>query len=258
MTPLFAPAAALAGREVTRFLRQRQHVVGAIGQPLLFWAFLGTGLSPSFRAEAFAGVSYLEYFYPGVLVMMMLFSSIFASITVIEDRQAGFLQGVVVAPVARLAIVLGKVGGAVVIALVQCLLFLCAAPFLGFELGSGQLGLIVLALLLGAGGFAALGFWVAWASPTTGAFHAVMMVGLMPLWLLSGALFPLQGLPAWLHWPMQVNPVSHALAVLRWPFYHAPAEALVDPGYLMSLGVTVAWVALFLVLAARRVTGTGA
>ena len=93
---------ALARREVVRFLRQRNRVTGALVQPVLFWALFGAGLSPSFRTGS---VGYSEYFFPGVIVMILLFTAIFATISIIDDRTSGFLQGVLVAPVPRSAIV---------------------------------------------------------------------------------------------------------------------------------------------------------
>ncbi|GAA0595724.1 ABC transporter permease [Caenispirillum bisanense] len=247
-------AAALARREFVRFIRQPQRVIGSIGQPLLFWAFLGAGLTPSFQPPGLEGMTYTEYFYPGVLMMLVLFAGIFSTITVIEDRDQGFLQGVVVAPIPRLAIVLGKVGGGTLIALFQALILLVAAPFMGMLPGVGGTLMIVLALTLAALGFTGLGFSIAWTMKSTSGFHAIMMVFLFPLWLLSGALFPMQNVPAWLHWVMTVNPVTHAVTVLRGPFYTAPATLLADGGYLTSLAVLVGWVVLSLWLSVRRVT----
>jgi ABC-2 type transport system permease protein len=198
-------------------------------------------------------VSYLEYFYPGVMVMMMLFASIFSCITIIEDRDAGFLQGVLVAPVSRLGIVLGKVMGSVLIALVQVLLFTAAAPFLGLSLGLGSVALLLLAFVLTGTGFAALGFLLAWGMRSTSAFHAVMMVFLMPLWLLSGALFPVSGAAGWINVVMLVNPVHHALEIIRAPFYGGPAQLLGSQSYLVSLTVTLVWAALCLGLSMKRV-----
>lgn len=246
-------AFSLAKREFTRFIRQPQRVIGTVAQPLLFWLFLGTGFSASFRAPGMEDLSYLEYFYPGVMLMMMLFASIFSSITIIEDRDAGFLQGVMVAPVSRLAIVLGKVMGSTSIAMVQTLIFTIAAPFLGIHMGVGSLVLLLAAFVLTGIGFSALGFLLAWGMKSTSAFHAVMMVFLMPLWMLSGALFPINNVPGWLHGLMAVNPVSHALAIIRAPFYGGPAELLSNPGYLSSLAVTIVWAALCLGLSMARV-----
>jgi ABC-2 type transport system permease protein len=246
-------AVSLARREFTRFARQPQRVVGAVAQPLMFWLFLGAGMGTSFKPPGMEQVSYLEYFYPGVMVMMMLFASIFSCITIIEDRDAGFLQGVLVAPVSRLGIVLGKVMGSVRIALVQVLLFTAAAPFLGLSLGLGSVALLLLAFVLTGTGFAALGFLLAWGMRSTSAFHAVMMVFLMPLWLLSGALFPVSGAAGWINVVMLVNPVHHALEIIRAPFYGGPAQLLGSQSYLVSLTVTLVWAALCLGLSMKRV-----
>lgn len=241
-------AFALARREFVRFLRQPQRVVGTVAQPLLFWLFLGSGFSQSFKAPGMApgmgSISYLEYFYPGVMLMMMLFASIFSSITIIEDRDAGFLQSVLVAPVSRLAIVLGKVLGSTAIALVQTLIFTIAAPFLGLHFGPGSLLLLVMAYVLVSAGFAAMGFLFAWGMESSAGFHAIMMVFLMPLWMLSGALFPIDQAPGWLHALMEVNPVSHALVLLRDPFYLTPAQMFADGRYVIALAVTLVWAVL--------------
>jgi ABC-2 type transport system permease protein len=247
-------ALALARREFIRFIRQPQRVIGAVAQPLLFWLFLGSGFSSSFRAPGMESVSYLEYFYPGVMLMMMLFASIFSSITIIEDRDAGFLQSVLVAPVSRLAIVLGKVLGGSAIALVQTLIFTAAAPFLGLRLGVETLVLLILAYLLTSVGFAAMGFFFAWPMRSTAGFHAIMMVFLMPLWLLSGAVFPIERAPGWLYVLMQINPVSHALVLMRDPFYMTVPQLFGDRRYMIALLVTVLWSGACLVGSMIRVS----
>lgn len=253
MTGMAPVAFSLAKREFTRFIRQPQRVLGTVAQPLLFWLFLGAGFGGSFRPAGMENVTYLEYFYPGVMLMMMLFASIFSSITIIEDRDAGFLQGVLVAPVSRLAIVLGKVLGATSIAMIQTLIFTIAAPFLGLHLGAGALVLLLIGFLLTGIGFSALGFLLAWGMKSTSAFHAVMMVFLMPLWMLSGALFPIGNVPGWMKAVMLANPVSHALVIIRAPFYGGPARLFTDTDYLLSLAVTVAWAGLCLGLSMARV-----
>lgn len=243
----------LAQREFIRFIRQPQRVVGTVAQPVLFWVFLGAGFTGSFRAPGMEEASYLEYFYPGVMLMMVLFASIFSSITIIEDRDQGFLQSVLVAPVSRLAIVLGKVLGGSSIALAQVLLFTLAAPFLGLGLGVGSFLLLLMAFVVTSVGFTALGFLLAWGMRSTAGFHAVMMVFLMPLWMLSGALFPIQNVPTWLYVPMQANPVTHALTLMRAPFYAGPAELFTRSDYLIALAVALTWAAACLFLSMLRV-----
>src|SRR5436190_1703713 len=136
-TPSFwLPIWTLTWRELLRFFRQRSRVVGALGQPLIFWVLFGAGLRGSFQAPEWApsGMSYQEYFFPGVTVMIVLFTAIFSTISIIEDRREGFLQGVLVAPVSRLSLVLGKLCGGTALALVQSGLFLTLAPAVGMSL----------------------------------------------------------------------------------------------------------------------------
>ena len=243
----------LAGRELVRFFRQPHRVVGSLAQPLLIWLFLGSGFSNSFRPPGLEGVTYLEYFYPGVLLMLVLFSGIFSTITVIEDRAQGLLQGVLTAPVPRMAIVLGKVAGAMAIALFQSVILLAALPFLGLTPGPGGFALLLLGLVLAALGFTALGFLIAWNMESTAGFHAVMSVFLMPLWMLSGALFPMDQAPGWLHLLMWANPVTHSLDLIRMPFYQPAATLLHSGAYLTALLTATAWSVACLLLALWRV-----
>ena len=129
------PAFTLWWRELVRFYRQRARVVGVIASPLLFWVVIGSGFGSSFRSGDAAGQQhYLDYFYPGALIMIVLFTSIFTMMSVIEDRKEGFLLSVLVAPVPRSAIVLGKVLGGTTLSAIQGLIFLAFAPLVGIHL----------------------------------------------------------------------------------------------------------------------------
>src|ERR1043166_2613431 len=129
MNTWLLPALTLWQRELVRFFRQPNRVVGALATPIVFWLLLGLGLGHSFNSPtAPAGHGYLEFFYAGTMVMILLFTAIFSTISVIEDRREGFLQGVLVAPVGRFAIVLGKLLGGTSLALIQGLIFLVFAP----------------------------------------------------------------------------------------------------------------------------------
>src|SRR5687767_7711902 len=124
---LWLPALSLARRELVRFLRQRHRVIGALATPIVFWLLIGLGMGRSFRGEGLPGTggdNYLQFFFPGTVVMILLFTAIFSTISIIEDRREGFLQSVLVAPVPRVAIVLGKVLGGTALASGQGLLFL--------------------------------------------------------------------------------------------------------------------------------------
>ncbi|MBF0108468.1 MAG: ABC transporter permease [Magnetococcales bacterium] len=245
--------AALAKREWIRFFRQPQRVVGSIAQPLLFWIFLGSGFSSSFRPPGMESIRYLEYFFPGILLMVVLFSGIFSTITIIEDRSRGLLQGVLVAPISRTAIVLGKVTGAMGIGLAQALLMMAAIPFLNLSIDPTGWMLLALGLVLSALGFTTLGFIIAWNMESTSGFHAIMSIFLLPLWMLSGALFPMGHLPQWLDLLMLLNPVSHALQLIRLPFHHPGTQLLDMSQYHSALVITLLWAGLCLAIALWKV-----
>jgi ABC-2 type transport system permease protein len=197
-----------------RFYRQRSRVIGVIASPLVFWVVLGSGFGASFRSGR-AGQNYLDYAYPGTLIMIVLFTSIFTMMSVIEDRKEGFLLSVLVAPVPRSAIVLGKVLGGTTLAAVQGLIFLVLAPLTGVHIGLAALPLIVLTVFLVSFALTALGFAIAWPMDSTSAFHAIINLFLIPLWLLSGALFPLSGASGWLRVVMRINPLTYGVEALR-------------------------------------------
>jgi ABC-2 type transport system permease protein len=234
----------LASRELVRFVRQRTRVIGALGQPLLFWLLFGAGLHGSFKPPAWAprDMTYQEYFFPGVAVLIVLFTAIFSTISIIEDRREGFLQGVLVAPISRLAIVLGKLSGGAMLAVVQAGLFLALAPWLGFSI-SLMSALEVLAFLtLLAFALTALGFLIAWPLDSTQGFHAIMSVVLMPMWLLSGAFFP-AGESGWLSCVIRANPLTYGVAGLRRLLY--AGQELPDAAGLPPMSVCVAVTLLF-------------
>ncbi|MFO0948751.1 MAG: ABC transporter permease [Planctomycetota bacterium] len=207
-------AATLAERELVRFFRQRNRVVGALGQPLIFWVLFGAGLRSSFKPEG-GNVPYEEYFFPGVLVLILLFTAIFATISIIEDRKEGFLQEVLIAPVPRSMVVLGKVLGGTALAMIQAWIFLFAAPFAGISISVMTVLLASVHLFVVGFALTSLGVCIAWRMDSTQGFHAIMSVFLMPMWLLSGAFFPAGGAPAWLEWTIRLNPLTYGVAGLR-------------------------------------------
>jgi ABC-2 type transport system permease protein len=234
------PIGALASRELVRFFRQRTRVVGALGQPILFWVLFGAGLHDSFQPPSWAprAMTYQEYFFPGVAVMIVMFTAIFSTISIIEDRREGFLQGVLVAPISRLALVLGKLCGGTVLAVLQAGLFLLLAPFVGMSLSPLTAIEVLLFLTLLSFALTALGFLIAWPLDSTQGFHAIMSVFLMPMWLLSGAFFP-AGESGWLSWVIRANPLTYGVAGLRrllYSSYDIPAAGL--PSFAVCLLVT--------------------
>ncbi|MFZ0300215.1 MAG: ABC transporter permease [Candidatus Sulfotelmatobacter sp.] len=210
------PAFTLWWREIVRFYRQKSRVVGVLASPLVFWIVLGSGFGNSFRSGAGqAQEHYMDYFYPGTLILIVLFTSIFAMMSLIEDRQEGFLLSVMVAPVPRSAIVLGKVLGGTTLAAIQGLIFLVFAPFAGVHLNLLQVLSVAVVVFLVSFALTSLGFAIAWPMDSTSAFHGIINLFLIPLWLLSGALFPLSGASGWIRVLMYLNPLTYGVGALR-------------------------------------------
>ena len=196
------------------------------------------------------GASYLQYFFPGTVLMILLFTAIFSTISIIEDRREGFLQSVLVAPVPRMAIVLGKVLGGTVLAFVQGLIFLAIAPLVGMPLSLQ--GFLAACAVMWIVSFAltALGFCIAWRMTSSQGFHAIMNLFLMPLWFLSGAMFPPQNAWGGLRWLMRLNPLSYGMAGLwRSIYWNDGAAVSVVPGWGWIFGITLAFAAFMFLLA---------
>ena len=200
-------------REIRAFYRQRSRVVGSLATPFIFWLLLGSGFARSFRADIEAGA--LEFFFPGMITMVVLFTAIFSNISIIEDRREGFLLSVLAAPVPRPVLVLGKVLGATTIGLTQGVIFLIPAPFLGLAFDPAKLPAILVVIVGMMLGLTGLSFFFAWWLNSVQGFHAIMNLVLMPLWILSGAIFPTAGAAEWMQWAMKINPLSYGVRALR-------------------------------------------
>jgi ABC-2 type transport system permease protein len=243
-------------RDLLHFLRQPARIAGFIGSPLIFWVVIGSGFNRSFSyAPDHPGISYLEFYFPGTIVLTMLFTAIFASISVIEDRHSGFLQGVLVAPVPRLSVASGKILGAATLAYIQALLLLIMVPFLGIAMTPAGLGASLLALFVLGVGLAGLGFLIAWRMDTTQGFHAVMNLVLVPLGLLSGALFPIDGAADWIGTLVRLNPLYYGMSAFRQALYlgtdHTPNELLPLPLNLLIISLFSVAMILFSTASAR-------
>jgi ABC-2 type transport system permease protein len=239
MNNFLLAAVSLWRREMVRFFRQRSRIVGALGSPLLFWLLLGSGVGSSFRlGNTDTSMGYLEYFFPGTVVLILLFTSIFSTISIIEDRKEGFLQSVLVAPIPRSAFVFGKLLGGTTLAVMQGVLFMLLAPLVNISISAIPAVLGMLALV--AFGLTALGYVIAWRMDSTQGFHAIMNLFLIPMWLLSGSVFPASGAPGWLKWIILINPLTYGLAAVRSSIYGAQRAAAMNlPSFTVSFAVSV-------------------
>ena len=244
-------------RDLVRFVNERARLVGALGQPLIYLAIMGTGFGATFRAAGMPeGFSYIQFMFPGILGMTVLFTSLFSAVSIIWDREFGFLKEILVAPVSRPAIVLGKALGGATVALLQATLLLVLAPLVGLSLGVGQLLRLWLVMLLIAFALTSLGLSLASRMPSMEGFQVVMNFLIVPMWLLSGAFFPLQGVPGWMEFLMRIDPLTYAVDALRAVLYAGSpmAQGLVAHGFGFNLMVitTLALVAFAIALATFR------
>jgi ABC-2 type transport system permease protein len=254
------PIASLTEREIVRFLRQRSRAIGSFAQPIIFWVLFGVGFRGSFQMAESGGPAYGEFFLPGIAALIVMFTSIFSAISVIQDRNEGFLQGALAAPVPRTSLVLGKLWGGTLLAVIQGVIFLGLAALLGtsgvmadvsvnLSFG-GWLATIGILSLLGIG-LCGLGFAFAWKIDSIQGFHAIMSLLLFPMWLLSGSFFPAQG-SGWLQWVIAVNPLTYGVAALRRVMSASDSAALTGvPSMAVCLAVIAAFAAVCVVIDVR-------
>lgn len=240
MNSFVLPAATLWQRELVRFWRQKSRVMGVVASPLIFWLFLGYGSND------------LAKFYSGALVLTVMFSSIFSTISIIEDRREGFLLSMLVSPAPRTSLVLGKILGSATLAWIQGMLFLLFAPLAGFHPGLDELLALAVFIFLIAFTLTGFGFVMAWKMESTAGFHAIMNLLLFPMWIVSGAVFPMATAHGWIKWLMWINPMTYCVSLLNGALRVPNAT----PDKLTSLAVTAAFGLLMLltsgVMAARK------
>jgi ABC-2 type transport system permease protein len=246
MTSFFLPAATLWQREMIRFWRQKSRVMSVVASPLVFWLLIGYGSND------------LARYYSGTLVLTVMFSAIFSTISIIEDRREGFLLSMLVSPAPRTSLVLGKILGAATLGWIQGLMLLAFAPLAGVSIGLMEVIWVVAAMFLVSFTLTGLGFAIAWKMDSTAAFHGIMMLLLVPMWMVSGALFPMATAHGWVKALMWINPLTYSVSLLNYTL-RLPSTA---PGPVESLAITAAFgLALLLVsgmLAGQKATRSAA
>jgi len=257
-------AAMVWRRELIRFTRTRSRILSGFVQPILFLFVLGYGLSPLVGSTG--GFDFTKFVYPGIVAMSVVTTAIFSAMSIVWDREFGFLREMLVAPVSRSAIVLGKTAGGATIATAQGTIMLVLAPLVGVRLTPLVVVQVILIELLMAVSLTAFGVFVASRIQKLESFQVVMQLVLFPMLFLSGAMFPLSGLPVWLAVLTRINPLTYAIAPLRAVVFSAQSMPLVARlrfptvvtifGHPLSiaaeLGIVVAFAVVFLVLAVRN------
>jgi ABC-2 type transport system permease protein len=246
LSNFFLPAATLWQRELVRFWRQKSRVLGVVASPLVFWLLIGYGSND------------LARFYAGALVLTVMFSAIFSTISIIEDRREGFLLSMLVSPAPRTSMVLGKIMGAATLAWIQGLIFLAFAPLAGVSLPLMDFLPVVSAILLISFTLTGLGFVIAWRMESSAGFHAIMTLLLMPMWMVSGALFPMATAHGWVKAIMWINPLTYSVSLLNNTLQLPNAY----PDTVESLAVTAAFGLVLLLasgmMAAQKATKSAA
>ena len=203
-------------REMKRFIRAKSRVVGALAMPLFFLAFLGFGFKRMSLPGISSDVDYLRFLVPGILGMSLLFSSTFAGLSVLWDREFGFLKEIMVAPVSRASIVMGRIAGGATTGMIQALLILCISFLMGFRIsGFESIILAIVFMILIAITFLGLGLIFASKMRDMQGFPIIMNFVIFPLFFLSGALYPLENFPVWLRYISHVDPLTYGVDGLR-------------------------------------------
>ena len=202
-------------RDFVRLRRDRMRIVASLGQPLLFLFVFGTGLAPAMSGLGGGQLDFRQFMFPGILSMTILFTSIFSAVSIVWDREFGFLKEVMVAPVPRVAVALGKVAGGATVGLFQGIVVLLLAPVIGVKLSFEQLIVLLGLMLLLAAVMTSFGILIAARQRTMEGFQMMMQFLLMPMFFLSGAFFPLRDVPLWLEFLGRIDPVSYAVDPLR-------------------------------------------
>ncbi len=232
MNSFILPAVTLWQRELVRFWRQKSRVLGVVASPLVFWLLMGYGSND------------LARYYAGALVLTVMFSAIFSTISIIEDRREGFLLSMLVSPAPRTSMVLGKILGAATLAWIQGLIFLAFAPLAGVRIGLLQVISAAGAIFLVSFTLTGLGFVIAWKMDSSSGFHAIMNLLLVPMWMVSGALFPMATAQGVIRAIMWINPLTYSISLLNGLLGLPNAS----PGPLQSAAVTLAFGLVLLIV----------
>ena len=227
-------------RELIRFSRNRLRIVTSLVQPVLFLFVLGTGLS-SLVAKglpAGSGVSFRTFMFPGVVAMTVLFTAIFSSVSIVWDREFGFLREMLVAPVRRGALVAGKCAGGATVATIQALIMLVLCGLVDVPYSPTLLLTLAGEMLLAAVTITALGTALASRMAQVESFQVVMQFVVLPLFFLSGALFPVHGLPTWLSVLTRVDPLAYIVDPMRRAVF---AHVHTTPAVARTFGATLTW-----------------
>ena len=201
-------------RELKKFIRDRSRLVSSIAQPLIWLLLIGTGFGATFGKVG--DLQYIQFMFPGILVMTLLFSSMFSAISIIWDREFGFLKEMLVAPIRRTSIAIGKAIGGASRSTIQGVIILIFSPLIGINMTIQKFLLIVPLMFFIAFTISGIGIIIAARMESFEGFNLIVNFVIMPMFLLSGAIFPISNLPPWLSTIVNINPLSYGVDIVRW------------------------------------------
>ena len=240
----------IVAREFKKFVRERSRLVSALARPLVWLFLVGAGMSR--LVPPVDGVSYMQFIFPGILGMTILFSAMFSSISIIWDKEFGFMKEILVAPVSRLSIVIGKALSGSIISTIQAVIVLLLFPLLGLKLGAADIIGAVIICALVSFSVSAFGIVIATFYESYESFSAIMNFIIMPMFFLSGAMYPVKLLPEALRFAAKLNPLTYGVDALKHvisPLAHGPMSP--DFSIVTDLAVIVALSVIFVFAGAK-------
>lgn len=201
-------------REIYRYLRDRPRIVSTLVQPLVFLAILGSGLGRAL-AKSNLGIDFIKFMYPGIIAISVMGVAFFSTISTVWDREFGFLREMLVAPISRTSIALGKTSGAATIAIVQALILLIIAPFIGISIHFVTIVSLLFFMLLLSLAVSGLGLFIASLLDSLESYGPIMQLLVFPMFFLSGTFFPLSEAPPWILDLAKINPLTYAVDAFR-------------------------------------------
>lgn len=238
----------IVAREFKKFVREKGRLISTLIRPLIWLFLVGGGMSRLLRGSGIMTVSYLQFIFPGILGMTILFSSIFSSISIIWDKEFGFMKEILVAPVSRHSIVIGKALSGTVVSMIQAAIILTLFPFLGLKFGIPQIIETLLVCLILSFCISALGIVIATFYESFESFSVIMNFIVMPMFFLSGAMYPVKVLPFILKIATKINPLTYGIDGLKHTILKG--SGIHDFPLMTDITVLIVSSALFIVVAA--------
>jgi len=226
----------IAYRDLLRFTQERSRLIASIAMPLMFLVIFGAGFNRMIGSMA-PGVDFIQFMYPGIIAMTALMNSLQSGLSIVWDREFGFLKEVLVAPLSRIGIVLGKAIGTAIIALGQGFIMLALAPIIGVKLNAMIILKLIPILIIVSIMISSLGILIASRMRSQQGFQMLIMILIMPLIFLSGVFFPVNNVPAWLEVVSKINPLTYGVDAIRQVFLSTSLSSTGDA--IAGVGVTV-------------------